>query len=71
MKGRIDVHGILNIQRASKMQQQICIYSKEFCRDSCPAFNEPTLDHSYVHLTLCKPIGLMIFDYDNFKDDRY
>jgi len=56
MKGKIDKDGVLYIERAGVMRQQMCpysysnqlpVFSATQCGDACPLFGEPTqLSHT-------------------------
>ena len=78
MKGKIDSHGCLQIDRAGTMTLQVCPFDHGeeretfWCRDVCPLFGEP--EHLYGHdskskwrtLRLCKTK----LKFSNFTDER-
>lgn len=41
MKGTIDTHGNLNIERGGILAPQFCPYKDQPCGDHCPKFGEP------------------------------
>lgn len=70
MKGKIDVYGCLEIERAGVMKEQYCPYAIEArCGDYCPKFREPRLmpETGRYELDICEHLTLF---FDEFEDER-
>ena len=85
MKGLINEHGVLHIERAGKMKAQLCRcipmlkddsnFALKRCGDHCPMFGEPVSgvvdgdDIPWMYLILCDGNSIT-FDQHGFKDQR-
>ena len=51
VKGKIDLHGQLHIERAGVMTGQECPYRSDeaFCSDSCPLLGEPEHHEDWIN----------------------
>ena len=62
MSAVINNQGVLEIERAGELTEQICIYSdNKYCGDHCPAFGD-LQKHTFgdlvrYNLTLCREVG--------------
>lgn len=83
MKGRIDMDGILWLERAGEIKRQKCVftmtlnrpeelepyYESKGCGDWCPLFGEPKQTRKgEIELTLCH--NFHVFKSEDFVDER-
>ncbi len=72
MKGMIDVHGYLYIERGGTMRATTCQRKLSNCRDTCVLFGEPVYrwdekkESNVTSLAICEKV----FEFDSFKDRR-
>lgn len=78
LKGKIDKDGILSIERAGVMRQQMCpysysnqlpVFSATQCGDACPLFDEPYPERGTTSVMLCICHEKRLF-FKEFTDER-
>ena len=77
MKGQIDEHGNLYIERVGSLRPQFCRKTQDPCGDDCPKFGEPYYSQIMGNkgewvdgfsLRLCERDQLFFTEFDDYRE---
>jgi hypothetical protein len=72
MKIKIDLNGILHIERAGNMKKAFCPYDTDpcACGDWCPLFGEPMYFQDTGYLMLCNNNKIIFKDCEDNRNNQ-